>query len=403
MSKIVKEGKGAKQTASHRWKSHWFVLQDPLLAWFDKKNGECKRAIDVSQATTVAVATPSECPKQPSLKISLRCNRTYYIQFPTRQDVTEWVAALQSVQPQLTLTDLHIVRVIGRGARGKVTLVRSKVDQRLFALKSFRKSDETTIQRSNFHHPFLVMTHSFFESNDEICVVLDYVPGGDLFSRLRDERHFLERRTRLYAAEILLAIGFLHENGVVCRDFKPENILVDGDGHLRLSEVGLVKPNISSRSVSWNPESLAPEILRGSPCTKSADWWSYGALVYEMLCGIPPFYDENTNRMSRMILNDPVSYPQHVSAQARDLIGKLLAKEPSRRLGDGERDYLEIKAHEFFAGIDWEALLRKEIEPEWKPTLREELEIADEEPDVRDWNHLQGHVNDGYAPMAGYL
>jgi serine/threonine protein kinase len=125
------------------------------------------------------------------------------------------------------------------------------------------------------------------------------------------------------------------------------------------------------------PEYIAPEMLQGKPYNKSVDWWSFGVLLYEMLCGVPPFYDNNSNRMYKMIINDEVQYPDYLSEAARDIIGKLLEKDPAYRLGESENDGMEVRAHVFFDGIDWDALLKKEIEPEWKPPLDRVVETVE--------------------------
>jgi serum/glucocorticoid-regulated kinase 2 len=182
----------------------------------------------------------------------------------------------------------------------------------------------------------------------------------------------------MYAAEVLLAVRHLHDQGFVHRDIKPENILIDRDGHLRLTEFRLVMTNMTSHTATMTtfcgtPEYIAPEMLVGKPYTRSVDWWSFGILVYEMLCGVPPFYHKNLNAMYEMVINAELTFPDHVSVDARDLIGKLLVKDPSGRLGEGEAGWNSIKIHPFFNGIDWEALTNKQIEAEWKPTLAGDL------------------------------
>jgi serine/threonine protein kinase len=141
------------------------------------------------------------------------------------------------------------------------------------------------------------------------------------------------------------------------------------------------------------PEYIAPEMLQQMPYTKAVDWWSFGILVYEMLAGLPPFFDENVNRMYRAVLRDPVRFPKEINVEAKDLITKLLQKSANERLGSGEADDQEIAAHPFFAGVDWEAVKERRVRPEWIPTIRDELDtsnfdpmytgsVADVQPDV---------------------
>jgi len=198
-------------------------------------------------------------------------------------------------------------------------------------------------------------------------MVLDYVPGGELFGRLKEEGSFSEQRVRLYAAEILVGLGHLHSLKYVYRDLKPENILVDSDGHLKLTDFGLVKTKMETDSTTstfcGTPEYIAPEMLQQQPYTKSVDWWSFGILVYEMLTGLPPFYDENVNKMYRMILSEPLTFPDSMSPEAQDLISQLLDRNPETRLGASANDYEDIKKHPFFAPLNWDKVLSKQYTP----------------------------------------
>jgi serine/threonine protein kinase len=299
----------------------------------------------------------------------------------------------------VSLDDFELLRVIGRGSFGKVQLVCCKEDGKLYAMKSLRKDslreagqlEQTVIERNvlkQTSHPFLFCAHYAFQTSDKIFLVLDYVPGGELFARLREEQRFAESRARLYAAEILLALGHLHKQKIVYRDLKPENILVDQDGHLRITDFGLVKADMDVDSTTstfcGTPEYIAPEMLQGRRYTKAVDWWSYGVVLYEMLSGLPPFYDENSNKMYRMAINDPVQFPEYFSAEAKDLIGRLLEKDPLRRLGAGDNDYLEIKTHHFFSSIDFDALMKREIVPEWKPVLSGDRDVRHFDPQFTD-------------------
>jgi serine/threonine protein kinase len=223
----------------------------------------------------------------------------------------------------------------------------------------------------------LVGAHYTFQTQTKIYLVLDYVPGGELFGRLKEEGRFDEPRTRLYAAEILLGLGHLHKMGLVYRDLKPENILVDAEGHLKITDFGLVKKNLRSPTETTTtfcgtPEYIAPEMLQQRPYTKSVDWWSFGVLVYEMLVGLPPFYDGNTNKMYRAILHDQINFPHHVSPRAEDLISRLLDRDPKARLGASEADAEEIKRHPFFEMLDWDDVMARKVRPQWRPKIATE-------------------------------
>jgi serine/threonine protein kinase len=293
--------------------------------------------------------------------------------------------------PDTGLQDFEVIRLIGRGHFGAVHLARHRASGRLFAMKVMNKQtiadyeqiEQTMTERNlllQMRHPFLVSAHFTFQTEATIFLVLDYVAGGELFSRLKQEHTFTESRARLYSAEILLALGHLHGLGFVYRDVKPENILIDSDGHIRLTDYGLAKAlglgNATTSTFCGTPEYLPPEMLRQQPYSKAVDWWAFGCLVYEMFTGVPPFYDENKNHMYYAIQHDDVSFDTEVPATARDLVVRLLDKDPRRRLGSGDDDYKEIQRHPFFADLDWEAVMKKEIQPEWKPQLTTDEDVS---------------------------
>jgi serine/threonine protein kinase len=285
-----------------------------------------------------------------------------------------------------------VLSTIGKGSFGTVQLVRSKHNKKLYAMKMMEKRvlqesaqvAQTLTERNayfNLAHPFCVSAHAAFQTPDLVVMVLDYVPGGELFTRLKEDGKFSEGRARLYAAELALAIGHLHSHGFIYRDLKPENILLDRDGHLKITDFGLVKPEMTSASATTStfcgtPEYVAPEMLRQQPYTKSVDWWSYGILVYEMLAGIPPFYDDNTNRMYRRIMNEEISYPPNFPPKAEDLVNALCNRDAAARLGASERDVEEIKEHPFFASISWDRVLQRQYTPEWVPHIDSEQDTS---------------------------
>jgi serine/threonine protein kinase len=385
------------------WKSHWFVLCDKTISYSRKPTSKILGEISLLRVRVITAAP--ECRKQPAFKLSIPNGRTYYLVGSSASEVNEWVTVLDSIrlnealpdntepaQPQRTgIENFEIIRVIGRGTYGVVQLVRHRESHRLFAMKTMNKQmladyqqvDQTLTERNvllQTIHPFLVGAHYTFQTDSAIFLVLDYVPGGELFGRLKAEYTFSESRTRLYAAEILLGLGHLHSLGFVYRDLKPENILLDAQGHLKLTDFGLVKTvggeSGTTTTFCGTPEYIAPEMLRQLPYTKAVDWWSFGCIVYEMLVGLPPFYDENKNKMYRAIMQNELTFPEEVGVDAQDLIARLLNRDPHQRLGGGEADYREIQQHPFFAPLDWAAVASKAITPEWAPQLSEETDVS---------------------------
>ncbi|KAL8426234.1 hypothetical protein Efla_005465 [Eimeria flavescens] len=281
--------------------------------------------------------------------------------------------------------DFVLMQVIGKGSYGKVMLVKFEQDGQLYALKVLLK--ESLLRRSQVQHtrteravlevishPFIVQMHFAFQTPKKLYFVLEYCPGGELFFHLQRERKFTESRARFYAAELLLALEHLHRHNVIYRDLKPENVLLDAEGHVRLTDFGLSKSGIadnnSARSICGTPEYIAPEILCQVGHGKAADWWSLGALLYEMLTGLPPFYTSDRQTLFSNILGGGLEFPVHLSPVAVNLLRSLLHRDANERLGAGPTDAEEIKMHPFFRSVDWDQLLAKKVKPPYKPRLR---------------------------------
>jgi len=268
-------------------------------------------------------------------------------------------------------------------------LVRRKTDpsRTLYALKTLRKAAlvkrnqlaHTATERTilqNIHCPFLVHLVYAFQTTDKLYMVLDYMGGGELFFWLKKERKFSADRCCLYAAEITLALEALHDADIVYRDLKPENILLDAHGHLRLTDFGLARSGVTTadgsggtKTFCGTPEYLAPEILENKGHGKAVDWWALGTLLFEMLTGLPPFYDQNVHKMYHKILHDPLRFPKGDSRQlaepARDILRKLLERKISDRLGSNGA--IELKRNVYFATLDFDRVLAKDYTPEFRP------------------------------------
>ena len=206
-------------------------------------------------------------------------------------------------------------------------------------------------------------------------MVFDFFNGGELYHYLSEGGKFSEERARFYAAEIAMALGYLHSRGIVYRDLKPENLILDSAGHIRIADFGLSKEGVvgdTITSICGTPEYLAPEIIRRRPYGAAVDWWSLGTLLFEMIAGLPPFYDRNRPAMYRKILEAPLEPPAFMSADAADLCARMLAREPTARLG--YNGAAEVMAHPYFAGFDWDKLARKEVRPPWVPRVADETD-----------------------------
>lgn len=279
---------------------------------------------------------------------------------------------------KVSTEDFIVNRVIGKGSFGKVMEVTKKDTGEVFAMKEMSKE---VIERENLlehifaeksilqkiDHPFVVQLHFAFQTKDKLYLILDFLSGGELFFHLSKETKFDEWRAKFYTAEIGLALGHLHGLDIIYRDLKPENAVLDKTGHVCLTDFGLAKTNVqgayAANTFCGTPEYLAPEFLMGSGHGKAVDWWSLGILLYEMLCGIPPFYSESVNEMYELILKKPLEFPDHVSAAARDLCAKLLDRNPETRM----KDVKMFMAHPFFADINWEDLYARKIPAPFQP------------------------------------
>jgi len=227
---------------------------------------------------------------------------------------------------------------------------------------------ERNILRS-INHPFLMKLHYSFQTPDKLYLVMDFINGGELFYHLQSERRFSQERSRFYAAEIVLGLEHLHKNGIIYRDLKPENLLLDASGHIKMTDFGLSKEGLANadrtNTFCGTPEYLAPEVLDGKDYNKAVDWWSLGTLIYEMLTGLPPFYDEDVQKMYNLKMTAELTIPDYVEDKAKDIMRKFLDRNPASRMQDPEA----IKAHPYFKGIEWDKLFRREIPPPYIPAV----------------------------------
>jgi len=299
---------------------------------------------------------------------------------------------------RVTVDDFEMISVVGKGSFGKVLQVRKKGTNHIYAMKVLRK--ENIIERNqvahtnaekrilqNISHPFIVNLNYAFQTSDKLYMIMDFVNGGELFFHLKKEGRFSEARVKLYAAELVLALEHLHKHDIIYRDLKPENILLDKCGHIAITDFGLSKQlgdNGTTTTFCGTPEYLAPEILMGKGHGKAVDWWSLGTLLYEMLTGLPPFYSQNLHVMYQMILTKELEFPDFIKHDCRTLLSGLLTRDIRRRLGGSPADGEDIKKHAFFKELDWSKVVRKEVEPTFKPKVKDELDTSNFDKEFTD-------------------
>ncbi|OLN88630.1 Serine/threonine-protein kinase psk1 [Colletotrichum chlorophyti] len=295
----------------------------------------------------------------------------------------------QDVQRKMTADDFEPLRCLGKGTYGTVLLVKQHKTGRLYAQKQFKKASltvhkklieqtktERQILESVNRHPFVVKLYYAFQDHEKLYLILEYGQGGELFTHLNTEKMFAEPVAAFYMAEMLLAISHLHSTlGVVYRDLKPENCLLDAEGHLLLTDFGLSKVAVDStedhcNSMLGTVEYMAPEVILGEKYGKAVDWWSFGALGYDLMTGNPPFRGGNHAKIQQNIVKQKLVMPYYLSPDAKDLLTRLLKKDPKKRLGANmPKDLQVMKGHRFFKKIDWKKLAARELEPPIQPLI----------------------------------
>ncbi|XP_050515217.1 serine/threonine-protein kinase N isoform X8 [Diabrotica virgifera virgifera] len=298
----------------------------------------------------------------------------------------------------LNIDSFRLISVLGRGHFGKVILSQYKNTGEYFAIKALKKGDiisrdevESLLSEKRIfevanciRHPFLVNLFACFQTDAHVCFVMEYAAGGDLMMHIHADV-FSEPRAVFYAACVVLGLQYLHENKIIYRDLKLDNLLLDTEGYVKIADFGLCKEGMGfgdrTGTFCGTPEFLAPEVLTETSYTRAVDWWGLGVLIFEMLVGESPFPGDDEEEVFDSIVNDEVRYPRFLSLEAIAIMRRLLRKSPDRRLGSSERDAEDVKKQAFFRHIQWEELLHRRIPPPFVPTVEsmEDVSNFDEE------------------------
>ncbi|KAI9889579.1 MAG: serine/threonine protein kinase, AGC [Vezdaea aestivalis] len=325
---------------------------------------------------------------------------------------------------QLRIDDFELIKTLGTGTFARVWLVRLRDTNtagrdQVFALKILRKVDVIRLKQVNHvrserttlaaiaGHPFITTLITSFSDHDSLYMLLNYCPGGEVFTQLRKNKRFDIKTATFYAAEILLIIEYLHDyQGVAYRDLKPENLLIDAEGHIKLVDFGFAKKigNRETYTLCGTPEYLAPEVIQSKGHTMAVDWWAFGVLLYEFICGYPPFWDQNPMKIYEKIVKDPIQFPKGMPPAAQDLITGLCNRNLTKRLGNVSGGSQKLKSHPFFNGINWDMIYNRKIQGPIIPQLSSAADTShfdeyEPESEAREQytDELQKHYEEDFA------
>jgi CRP-like cAMP-binding protein len=303
--------------------------------------------------------------------------------------------------------DLTVLGTLGQGSFGHVQLVKHEPSGETFALKGVSKQQIVDTHQqghimsekrvmSRLQHPFIIRLFATYKDQNQLYFLLEPVLGGELFTVLRKYNLFKEPATRFYSGSVILAFEYLHSKNTVYRDLKPENLLLDSEGYIKVADFGFAK---KIQSKTWTlcgtPEYLCPEIVSGEGHGKGVDWWTVGILIFEMMASYTPFYHQNQLKMYDKIVRGRYKFPSHFSPEAKNIISAFLQHKPTQRLGVTQGEATEIKKHPWFTGFDWDALSGKKFVAPHKPNITSGEDMSNFEFDEPGGHYVQQYQDDG--------
>lgn len=385
-----------KQKIMRSWKKKWFVLKEGSLHYFNDDSKAVLAGIKQIQGVSVVSGSNLE------FYITDATGKISHLRADTPQARDKWVSSINAARGPVNISRMKkagmsqngeskdmmkqfdLLKSIGKGGFGRVLLVRKNCGRdngNIYALKILskdlvRRTQQVTSTRAEreilleISHPFIVKLRYAFQNAEKLYMVMDYYPGGSMYFHLCHERYFRPHVVQFFASELVLALGHLHEKNILYRDMKLENILMDRDGHIAVTDFGLAKMGVSqddATSMCGTPVYLAPEILLKKEYGKAVDYWALGTVLYELTTGRAPFQDRVREKMFQKIVYGTVKFPQGLTPKFQDLIMGLLNKDPNSRLGHGPQGSEHVKKHHYFQGVKWADILHKRVIPPFKP------------------------------------
>eukprot|EP01015_Nassula_variabilis_P011233 TRINITY_DN19110_c0_g1_i1.p1 TRINITY_DN19110_c0_g1~~TRINITY_DN19110_c0_g1_i1.p1 ORF type:complete len:333 (+),score=60.04 TRINITY_DN19110_c0_g1_i1:13-1011(+) len=287
-----------------------------------------------------------------------------------------------------TLENYSLQKVIGKTSVGKQFLAKDKKTQQFVMMRIVSRQiddikDQAKLEKKllkRLKHPFLLDLKESFHTTEKQVFIFEFMRGGELFQHLRKFRRFNEEKAKFYAAQLVLALEYLHSEDIIYRDLKPENIFIDNEGYIALTDYGFcLDKKIKDKLDLFlgTPEYLAPEVIAGGEYGKTSDWWNFGVVLYEMLVGLPPFFNKVQNVMFQAIVETQVKFPQQIqiSEEGIDFLDKLLKKSPSERIGT-IGGVAQIMDHQWFQDINWDLLLQKKLPAPFVPTSENDEDLT---------------------------
>jgi serine/threonine protein kinase len=310
----------------------------------------------------------------------------------------------QLIRTDMHLEDFFVGRIIGKGSFGQVNICQHKSTGKVVAIKAVKKlklqSTITLNQLKNekqilstIENPFIVKLIGSFQDNRNVYLIFEYIPGGEVFNLLKTRKKLSKSYVKFIATEITVVLLYLHSVSIVYRDLKPENILISADGHIKLIDFGLatyITQGKLSKTFCGTLEYLAPEMIDRTGHDYSLDWWTLGVLLYEMIFGFPPFISSSNTQLFEKIRKTVPVFPNDFDYDTKDLIEKLLVKDPRKRMPEGS-----IKDHRYFGNVNWEDAEKRLLAPTWVPTISCEMDTS--------YYDIYTESNDYYCKVLGHI